>query len=407
MGRSATTRVAVVGGGPAGLTAALLLARLGTETTLVAPLQAGIDRRTAALFGGSIALLQNLGVWAGLEPHCAPVLGIRLIDGQDHLLRAPETLFTAGEQGLDVFGYNVPNAKLVEILQDAAHREASLTIVSASAHSLGAEDGRAVLRLSNGDDLRADGVVAADGRKSVCREAAGIAVRAWDYPQSALVTTFAHQRPHRGISTEFHRANGPLTTVPMPGHRSSLVWVDSHAEAERLRQLHDDAFRDELEGRLSGLLGTIEDLSPRAAFPLSGVSAETMGQGVVALVGEAAHVMPPIGAQGLNLGLRDAASVAECIAEAGTDTIALQDAVARYARERRLDVASRVAAIDALNRSLLTGFLPAHLMRGFGMFALGASSALRRIVVREGLQPSISLPRFMTPGGLSVRAPAS
>lgn len=393
-------RAAVVGNGPVGLATAVLLATLGVPTALLAPPLSRPDTRTAGLFAGSVALLRNLDIWAELQPACAPITGIRLVDSQPHLFRAPEVLFPAAELDMEAFGYNVPNAALTSALSTAARSHPRLKIIERSAQTVALDQRGATITLDDGTHLRASAIIGADGRNSIVRTAAGIATKTWDYPQAAVVTSFAHQRAHGGVSTEFHRTSGPLTTVPMPGRRSSLVWVENRAEAARLSALPDTAFAYELEMHLGGLLGSINDIAPRASFPLAGLSAEVMGRGVVGLVGEAAHVMPPIGAQGLNLGLRDAAALAERLADAAPGTAGAEAAIAQYARDRQLDVASRIAAIDALNRSLLTGFLPVHLMRGFGIFALKASAPLRRLVVREGLQPSIALPRAMQPGGL-------
>lgn len=403
MGEIATYRVAVVGAGPVGLATGLLLAMLGVRTAVIAPPQARRDTRTAGLFTGSVTLLQNLGVWDELVDRCAPLSGIRLIDDRRQLLRAPETQFRAEEQGLAVFGFNVPNAAMTEALAASAAHQPNLAVIPQAARSIEIDAGGAHITLTDASVVRSDIVVGADGRNSLVRSAAGIATKSWDYPQAAIVTSFTHQRPHRGVSTEFHRPNGPLTTVPMPGHQSSLVWVDERGEAERIAGLADQEFGEELEARLGGLLGGLSNFSPRGVFPLTGLSAETMGRGIVGLVGEAAHVMPPIGAQGLNLGLRDAAVLAERIADAAPGMTGAEDAIKLYARDRQVDVASRMAAIDALNRSLLTGFLPVHLVRGLGLYALNASQTLRRLVVREGLQPSLALPRSMQPGGIVLR----
>lgn len=404
MSELAIVRAAVVGAGPVGLVSALLLAAQGVRTALIAPSPGTGDSRTAGLFAGSVALLRNLGVWDGIAAQCAPITGIRIVDSQNHLLRAPETLFSAAEQGLEVFGFNVPNAVLTRALFAAAERQGCLTVIPQAARHIACEADGVTVTLDDGATVRADAIVGADGRHSLARSAAGIATTSWDYPQAAVVTTFAHQRPHRGISTEFHRANGPMTTVPMPQRRSSLVWVESRDEAARLTDLAEPAFRDDLERGLAGLLGSLSDFSPRRTFPLSGLSADVMGRGLIGLVGEAAHVMPPIGAQGLNLGLRDAAALAERIADAPPGVAGVRTAIEQYADDRKLDVASRIAAIDALNRSLLTGLLPVHLMRGLGLYALNASQALRRVVVREGLQPSLALPRSMQPDGLASRS---
>lgn len=391
-----TADVAIVGAGPVGLACALLLGRLGVGVVAISPFEAQMqpDRRTAALFAGSITLLRNLGIWPALSATAEPIHAIRIVDDRGHLLRAPEALFHAQEMGLSELGFNVPNAALTQALLHAARGEPMLQLLDATAAAIDAHSGS--IELSTGARFAAEVIVGADGRKSLVRQAAGIATRNWTYPQSALVTTFRHRRPHHGTSTEFHRRHGPLTTVPMPGAQSSLVWVESRGEAERLAGLADETFRAELETCLSGLLGGIDIDGPRATFPLGGMVAQVLGRDRVALIGEAGHVMPPIGAQGLNLGLRDAAVLAECLHAAGRDWRA---AVTRYAEVRAPDVMSRMTAIDVLNRSLLTDFLPAHLARGFGLFALMALAPLRRAVVREGLQPSYALPVFMQAQG--------
>ena len=394
--------IVVVGAGPAGLAAALCIARQGAaegvQIAVVAPPLSHADNRTAALFTGSMRLLHSLGVGDVCRDAGEPLTAIRIIDDMDGLLRAPEVTFTAAEVGLDALGCNVPNAALTEALRRQVVANDAITLIEGAAvtelHIAG--DG-VELRLSDGSNLTTRLVVGADGRKSLCRGAAGIAARTWSYEQSALTCTFAHQRPHRGVSTEFHRPAGPLTVVPSPGGSSSLVWVDRPAIAQRLARLDDTAFRGALEARLQGLLGSIGEIGPRGIFPLSGLTAEVAARNRVALVGEAAHVIPPIGAQGLNLGLRDAALIADCVADAlhaGGD-IGGPTTLDAYTRARRLDIATRAWSIDLLNRSLISGFLPVQLMRGLGLYALKAIGPLRRLAIREGLAPSFVAPRLM------------
>ncbi|MGQ0673595.1 MAG: UbiH/UbiF family hydroxylase [Hyphomicrobium sp.] len=411
------SRIAVVGGGPAGLAAALSMAALDIELTLVAPhLPAeGVvtDRRTAALFAGSVTLLHNLGVWESCRSQCAPLTGIRIVDDTGALLRAPEVVFRASEVDLESFGYNVPNSLITRALDAAIARRPNVQVLrSRGVTDIAIDPSRGSVRLTvaEGDRIETRLVVGADGRSSPSRTAAGIATRAWTYPQTALVTTFAHSRPHQGISTELHRPAGPLTTVPMPGEGSSLVWVEKPDGAGRLASLDADGFRGALEERLQGLLGAIGEITPRATFPLSGLAAETAGRNRVALVGEAAHVIPPIGAQGLNLGLRDAAAVAECVAQAigAGQEIGGQAMLAAYAEARRLDIATRVTGIDLLNRSLIMDMVPTHLLRGLGLHVLNAVGPLKRLVVREGLQPSQATASLMRPDGVArLRARAA
>lgn len=393
----------VVGGGPTGLAAALALAKSGVRTAVAgAPHRPAGDRpdmRTAALFPGSITMLQNIGVWDRLKDISAALEAIRIVDDRGALLRAPEVTFRPADAGVSSFGYNVANAPLTSAL-DACCRDAGSGVTmfdTAGVRALDIDATGVTLELAEGCSLRARLVAGADGRGSLCRRSAGIESDAWRYDQSALTTVFSHSRPHHGISTEFHRPHGPCTTVPMVGLASSLVWVERPEEAERLAGLDDAAFRSALEDRLGGLLGTVGRLSPRVVFPLSGASARSFGKNRIALVGEAGHVVPPIGAQGLNLGLRDAASLADRVGDAvhaGAD-IGGPETLSAYDRARRADVASRSWTIDLLNRSLLSSLLPVHLLRGAGLFALKSIPALRRIVVSEGLQPSFAEPRLM------------
>ena len=401
----------VVGGGPAGLATALALARIGVTVAIAAPPHrpAGDrpDMRTAALFPGSIAMLVNLGVWEQLESQSAPLSAIRIVDDRDTMFRAPEVTFRPQEIGRTTFGYNVPNAPLVTALEACCRRAPNLTMIDTQGvRALEFTDEHVTLQLAEGRKLTARLVAGADGRRSLCREAAGIETDSWAYEQSALTTVFSHSRDHGGISTELHREAGPCTVVPMPGRASSLVWVERPDVARHLADLGDSAFRAVLETRLKGLLGTISELSPRVVFPLSGLTARSFAQRRVALVGEAGHVIPPIGAQGLNLGLRDAATLADCVTDAlgeGRD-IGDETALRAFDKARRADVTSRIWTVDLLNKSLLSPLLPVHLMRGAGLFALKSIPPLRRLVVREGLHPSFTDPALMREGGAAISA---
>lgn len=401
-----TYSIAVVGGGPAGLTAALAVAATGASVTLFGPpfpiVGQTTDNRTAALFAGSIDLLRNLEAWDALKPLSAPIAAIRIIDDTGGLLRAPEVVFTAAEVDRETFGWNVPNAALVATLAARLAGRVRFQETRGIAQvTIGAET--AQLTSAEGETFDASLIIGADGRNSICRAAAGIDTKTWPYAQAAVTTTFAHARSHRDVSTEFHRPAGPLTVVPMPGSASSLVWVETPAEAQRLAGLDDAAFREVLERRLQGLLGSIGQIRPRAVFPLSGLAADTFGRNRIALLGEAAHVIPPIGAQGLNLGLRDGAVLADCIADAlsaGRDP-GLPATLDAYTALRRPDVTSRVTAIDVLNRSLISDLVPVHLARGLGLVALKTVGPLRRRAIREGLQPSPEIATLLSPGGLT------
>ncbi|MGY2049934.1 UbiH/UbiF family hydroxylase [Methylobacterium sp. JK268] len=390
--------VAVVGAGAAGLAAALALSRDGIQTALVGRHLPVADGRTVALLDGSVRLLRALGAWEAVAPFAAALTELHIVDDTGSLFRPPPARFVAAEIGLDAFGWNVESARLVEALRGSARGAPDLTLVEQDAAGATAEGEAAAIALEGGGTLRARLVVAADGARSPLREAAGIPVRRWDYPQAALTTILAHDRDHREVSTEFHTRRGPFTLVPLPGgRRSSLVWVNAEDEAERLHGLDDADLAARVERQAQALLGRMRIDGPRGLVPMRGLLATRPVGPRLALIGEAAHVFPPIGAQGLNLGLRDAAALRDLVVEArqeGEDPGAA-GLLSRFARGRGLDARLRTTAVDALNRSLLSGLLPADLLRGAGLLALTTIPPLRRAVMREGILPRFGTPKLM------------
>jgi len=387
----------VVGGGPAGLTAAIALAAGGVDTVLVGKRPAAQDNRTTALLSGSVTALATLGVWDLCAEEAAPLRVMRIIDDTDRLWRAPEVKFDAQEIGLEAFGHNIENRHLVAALDRRARGLAGLRIVEDEVSGVSPGERSASVALKSGETLEAQLIVGADGRRSLCRDAAGIGLDEQEYPQVALTLCLRHSRRHHDTSTEFHTPSGPFTLVPLPGNRSSLVWVLDPADADDLAALDDDALSEEIERAAHSILGKIEVESGRGLFPLTRASAKRFAANRVALVGEAAHVIPPIGAQGLNLGLRDAATIGELAVAAhrtGRDLGGINTLVA-YDRMRRADVGGRTVAVDLLNRSLLSDFLPVQGARGLGLYAIDRIGPLRRMVMREGVAPRAAQPKLM------------
>ncbi len=394
--------IVVIGAGPAGLCAALVLAEAKIACTIIAgphrPAGNRPDTRTAALFNPSITLLENIGVFDQCRDDCAELKSIRLVDDTGGLFRAPEVLFEAHEIGAPRFGYNVPQEPLMRALRAAAQASELIRIVeSEGVRSVSATSDQAELMLAEGLSLTSKLVVAADGRRSIARQGVDIAVKDVSSGQSAVTCVFGHTRPHAGVSTELHRKAGPLTVVPMPGMMSSLVWVERPDVADRLRSLDDAAFKRVLEDNLQGLLGVVRDVGPRAIFPLSHLSADSMGRNRVALVGEAGHAMPPIGAQGLNLSLRDVGTLADLVSEAvaGNSDVGSSALLERYSALRKSDAKNRDFAVWSMNQALLSDLLPVQAARGAALHTIKAFGPLRRQLMQIGMAPTTGLPSIM------------
>jgi 2-octaprenyl-6-methoxyphenol hydroxylase len=382
--------VAVIGGGPTGLATAIALAQAGARTAVVARRAAYSDNRTTALLGGSVDFLERLEVWKRCSNHSATLKVMRLVDDTGRLIRAPEVRFCSDEIGLEAFGYNIENRLLMVALEERAAELTDLVRFDEEANTIYPQSTIVAVGTSNGTALSARLAVGADGRQSPCRTAAGIAVHHRDLNQTALTFNVSHSRPHRNISTEFHTLHGPCVFVPLPGNRCSVVWVTTPREAQRLMSLSDEELGEAAEKQSHSIFGRIQVESGRHLFPLSIDEPRQFAQNRIALVGEAAHVVPPIGAQGLNMGLRDAADITDVVSQAlaSSHDPGAPEILQRYDRNRRADVRSRTFVIDLANRSLLSDFLPLQTVRAAGLHLIGSIGPLRRLAMREGLAPS-------------------
>jgi len=395
--------IAVVGGGPSGRIAALALAQAGFSCALCAPSDGRTDGRTTALWEQSIALLRDIGVWAEIEATAVPLKKMRMIDGTGRLFRAPEVTFDSSELGLEHFGFNILNANLNAVLEKFCNAQENLTTFSESVKSARFEPDLARLTLFGNATLTACLAVAADGRNSVLREAAGIEVKRWSYPQVAVVMNVEHRLPHQFVSTEFHTTTGPFTLVPLPGRQSAVVCVETAKGADNLLAMVPKALERELEQRAHSILGGFKLVTTPQSFPLSGMNAKSLVSPRLALLGETAHVFPPIGAQGLNLSLRDILDLRSTLlsARSGQTDHGSPTVLAVYETRRLGDIRTRTNAVDLLNRSLLTSFLPVQAARSTGMYLAGKVGPLRRLLMREGMAPGSSF----DPGKLTSRLP--
>ncbi len=390
----------MVGGGVAGLAATTAFATAGFHTICVDPAppvekeaDPGSDLRSTAFLMPSVRLLESAGLWERLVPFAAPLRIMRLADAGDSQNAVREFAdFEAAEAGEKVFGYNVPNWLMRrEMAARIAEVEGAELIAPARFESLTSRSDKAIVRLAGAGLVRARLVVAADGRDSAVREAIGVGVRRWSYGQKALVFAVGHERPHEDVSTEIHRSGGPFTLVPLPDrdgtHRSAVVWMETGPRAVALAEAPVPDFEEALNARSCGVLGRLTLESPRRIWPIITQIADRLTGPRTALVAEAAHVIPPIGAQGLNMSLRDVAALRDLCREAraADGDIGAPELLARYGRARRPDMLARVAAVDALNRAAIAENPMLRALRRLGLRALHGAAPVRRGAIRLGL----------------------
>lgn len=384
----------ISGAGVPGASLALAAANLGLTVALLdrrEALASSTDSRTTAFMPESLAFLDRLGLLAPVRDQAQALNAMVLLDDSGGNRDKPRELDFKGAKGAPL-ALNIPNRALAEVqvaaLKDRADRVdlyLGLTPVTALI-----ADGQAHLTLSDDQVLVGNIGIAADGRTSPIREALGIGWQAYFDSQTALTARLRHALPHEGISREFHRSAGPMTLVPVAGdgHDSALVWCLSNAVAEQVATLDDKAFQQRVQMASGGLIGGIQGVSSRAKFPVRPGMAKTLHQGPFALIAEAAHTLPPLLAQGLNLSLKDVEVLAECLAKDGASETALR----AYAASRQADTRVRLGISEGLNHVLQQGnpLLDAAYRRGFEGFR--ALAPLRDLAVRVGQRGRQTLP---------------
>jgi 2-octaprenyl-6-methoxyphenol hydroxylase len=391
--------IAIVGGGMVGATLALALGGAGFRVALVdrAPdtvlLSDQHDGRGSAIALGSERVLAALGVWERLHGEAGPILDIRVSDGPSRLFLH----YDHRDVNDEALGYIVENRHLRRALAAALAACPQVTRRAPVALAHLERTNCATLRLSDGSALSAALVVGADGRESAVRAAAGIALTAWRYPQTAIVCTVHLERPHRGVAHERFLAAGPFALLPLKDpHRASIVWTESNRHVDAMMAFDDAAFSREMTGRFGDSLGALAVEGKRWTWPLGLHHAARYVDARLALVGDAAHGIHPIAGQGLNLGLRDVAALAEVLVDArrlGLD-IGSVSVLERYQAWRRPDNVALLVATDGLNRLFTTDLAPVRLARDLGLAAVNRLPPLKKLFMRHAMGLLGDLPRL-------------
>jgi 2-octaprenyl-6-methoxyphenol hydroxylase len=385
----------ISGGGIPGLTLALLLGGLGLDVAICDPRppepSAALrpDGRTAALMAGSVNILKTAGVWDECATHGAALETLRIIEEGGKDGKPVQADFRAGDIGLPCFGVNMPNNILRAALfrRVAAHKK--ITFLKAEIENLNADAFGITLIVSGGHEIRSRILAGADGRASRTRTLAGIGTKDQASGQCAITCLITHSKPHDNISTEFHRPGGPFTLVPLPGKISSVVWVEQDGDADKFMKLRRQDFEAALQNRTSGMLGEIALATSPESWPLKTMRAASITAPRIALMAEAAHVLNPLGAQGLNLSLRDAAALAEEIADAARAGLDIGSAATlrRYAFRRRADIITRLLGTNGMNRMVSNDFSLLRGLRRAALQMIHSTEPLRRFAMHEGITP--------------------
>jgi 2-octaprenyl-6-methoxyphenol hydroxylase len=396
--------VIIGGGGMVGLTLALALAQGGLKVAVCDPvpptaaLDAGFDGRVSALSYSSQRMFEALDVWPLLEKDAQPIRDILVTDAPLGGAASPFSLhFDSDEIGRPM-GAIAENRHIRRALFTALDRQKNISLIAPAAMTALNDDGAKITAaLSNGDSVSASLAVAADGRESPMRDEMGLGVIGWSYPQWGIVATVEHEKPHEGVAYEHFLPSGPFAILPMTGNRSSLVWTERDTLAPAMMKLPDDEFNAEIAKRFGSHLGATKAAGPRWSYPLKFHLARAYVKPRFALAGDSAHGIHPIAGQGLNLGLKDAAALAETLLDAarlGLDIGAL-DVLKRYERWRRFDSFTLAAATDGLNRLFSNDITPLRIARDVGLGIVDGIAPLRRFFMRHAGGDIGKLPRLM------------
>jgi 2-octaprenyl-6-methoxyphenol hydroxylase len=392
--------VLIGGGSFAGLALAIALKQaLGPtyRVTVADPAfgQAADDARASAIVAAARRLFETIGVWDIVAGEAQPVVDMHITDSRlSDAVRPVFLTFHGDVEAGEPFAHMVENKPLLAALVERAKLD-GVELVAQGVTDQTNAGSHILVALADGRTTAARLLVAADGARSGIRQRAGIATHGWDYGQSGIVTTVAHERDHGGRAEEHFLPGGPFAILPLKGKRSSIVWTDTTAEADRIVALPDAGFHAELERRFGLHLGEISAVGARLAFPLGFAVARTFVAERIALVGDAAHVIHPVAGQGLNMGLKDVAALAEVIVDAARLGIDPATVLERYQRWRRFDTMAMGVATDGLNRLFSNRSEVLRAVRDLGLGVVDRLPVLKRMFIREAAGLAGDVPKLL------------
>lgn len=396
------TEVLIIGGGIAGLALGCFLGQSGLKVAIIEPRNLPLEEkeehfgRTAALMGASVNILKSLGIWDELAVRTASLDQMRIIDDSNPEIEPVQIDFPASEIKKENFGHNIPNFMLhVALAQKILTMDNVELLIPHKLETYKEANNKITATLDNDKEVEAKLIIGADGRYSHVRKLAGIDYKENDYGQSAITCLIEHSLPHQNISTEHHRTGGPFTTVPMPDqndkHYSSIVWAEKTQDADKYMTLEKSLFERAIKERSLNALGEVKLASTPECWPLKGIIAKSFTAPRVMLIAEAAHAMSPIGAQGLNLSLRDVATAAETIIDAarlGQDMGNAQ-VLSAYEKRRNIDIQSRFTGVDGYNRVVANNIGLLRGIRRAGLKTLKSVPTLKSFVMEKSLSPAL------------------
>ena len=395
--------LAIGGAGFAGLALAIALREALGEAFAVTVVDPALgqakskDPRASAIAAAARRLFETIGVWDAVAGQAQPILDMVVTDSKlDDAVRPTFLTFGGEVEEGEPFAHMIENRHLIDALVAKA-QELGVDLRAGTVSGFALAGHAIEVDLADGEKISTRLLVGADGAKSRIREQIGIVTHGWNYDQSAIVTTVAHEREHNGRAEEHFLPAGPFAILPLKGKRASIVWTEETREAERMVALSDAEFHAELEQRFGLHLGDLQVIGPRRAFPLGLFTAREFIAERLALIGDAAHVIHPIAGQGLNMGLRDVAALAEAIADAarlGLD-IGAADVLERYQRWRRFDTMTMGVATDGLNRLFSNRSDVLRLARDVGLGVVERIPALKHMFIREAAGFTGDVPKLL------------